>query len=75
MHSEESPFEFSIRSNLNNFPLKINKTNQVLKTPFSLKFNKWNLSPSTALFFRNKSTPSLYKNLGNILFVRVKYKF
>ena len=31
LHSVEQSFEFSIRSNLNNFPIKINKTNQVLK--------------------------------------------
>ena len=76
-NAEEPSFRLTIGSNINNFPIQIQKTNKKIKTPFSLEFKKWNLSPNTGTFVRNKSSSSNIKNnsSSDILFVKLRYKF
>ncbi len=76
-NAEEPSLRFTIGSNINNFPIQIQKSNKNIKTPLSLEFKKWNLSPSTGSFVRNKSSSSNIKNnsYSDILFIKFKYNF
>ena len=75
-NSEEPSFHFTVGSNINNFPIQIQKSNKKIKTPLSLEFKKWNLSPSTRSYVRNKSSSNIKKNSSSdILFIKFKYNF
>ena len=75
-NAEEPSFRLTIGSNINYFPIQIQKTNKKIKTPLSLEFKKWNLSPNTGTFVRNKSSSNIKNNSSSdILFVKLRYKF
>ena len=75
-NSDEPSFSFSVVSNFNNLPIQIEKKSKNIKTPFSLEFKKWILSPSAQSFVRNKSLPNIKnKSSSDILFVKFKYIF
>lgn len=75
-NSDEPSFSLSVLSNINNLPIQIEKSSENIKTPFSLEFKKWTLSPSVQSYVRNKSLPNMKnKSSSDILFVKFKYIF
>jgi len=77
LHSDESSFQFTFGGKIKNLPIQFNRSDKEIKKMFSVKFNKWNISPTFNSFANTKFTPDSHKskNLGEKLFVKIKLKF
>ena len=77
VHAEEPSFQFTFGSNIKNFPIQFNKSNQKIKKIFSINLNEWNVSPTFNSFTNDKFTSSSYKkkNIKEKLFLKLKLKF
>ena len=76
-NAEEPMFQFTFGSNIKNFPIQINKSNQKIKKPFSINLNEWMVSPGFLSLVNDKSSLSSYKanTTKEKIFVKFKIKF
>jgi hypothetical protein len=77
LHSEEPTYQFTFGSNLKLFPIQFNRTNKDVKTPVSIKLNKWIVSPTTSSFTGNNLLTGLSKSKNNKdkIYFKLKIKF
>ena len=81
-HAEDSSFRFTFGSTLGKFPIKIDKQNAINKTIGSIKINSWAVSPNfSSLVGKNeisnitKDINIEEKNFGEILYMKINFKF
>ena len=76
-NAEEPMFQFTFGSNIKNFPIQINKSNQKIKKPFSINLHEWMVSPGFLSLVNDKSSLSSYKanTTKGKIFVKFKIKF
>ena len=77
VYSEEPTYKFTFGSNIKSFPIQFNRTNNNIKTPVSIKFNKWVVSPTASSFAGSGFLQNLTrnKNSKDKIYFKLKVKF